>query len=251
MSLPRVFVATVLNLSAEFELDRNESAHLVKVLRLKDGAEFEVVDAHGSLFLARILRADPAATTAQVVRALPAAGEPSIKVVLVQGLPKGDKMDLVVQKATELGVAEIVPLACQHSVARYDPSKAAQKVSRWQKIAAEAAAQADRLIIPRVWPVQQLSELLAHEAFGQGLHLLAAEKSAAPLKQVLRAAPSRPDRIVIYIGPEGSFSESELAVLSKLAKPVSLGPRILRTETAGLAMISMIMYEYDQIMPRG
>ncbi len=250
MSLPRVFVSTVLASPAQFQLARNESTHLVTVLRLKDGAKFEVVDANGRLFLAKMLRADPATATAQVVDELSSSAEPIVKVVLVQGLPKGDKMDWVVQKATELGVSEIVPLACQHSVVRYDAGKAAQKVNRWQKVASEAAAQADRLIIPRVWQIQQLSELMADVAFKQGIHLVADENSDLSLKQVLREVTSLPpERIVIYIGPEGSFSDSERILMNNLAKPVSLGQRILRTETAGLALLSMIMYEYDQIMP--
>ncbi|MBO8127420.1 MAG: 16S rRNA (uracil(1498)-N(3))-methyltransferase [Firmicutes bacterium] len=248
MSWPRVFTGIVgLKPGDKVTLDGADSRHLVKVLRLSSGDQFELVS-EARLYLASLRVADSREAEAEVLVELPKESEPELEVVLVQGLPKGDKMDLIVQKATELGVSAVIPLEVERSVVHYSGDKARKKVERWQKIAREAAKQSGRLKIPQVSQVMGLTELARDVQFWEGLHILAWEGAAKPLKEILRTGAERPKRVVIYIGPEGSFSDSERElILSKGAEAVSLGPRILRTETAGIALTSMIMYEYDQI----
>lgn len=251
MSIPRIFVPDKVDPAKPVQLPAQEAYHLVKVLRLAKGDHFELVDGAGVLFLALIEEADPQNATAQITSVQTANSEPKVRVTLVQGLPKGDKLEWVIQKATELGVAEVIPLEVEHAVVKYTGEKAVKKVERWRKIAAEASKQADRLQIPWVTEVKSLPQLADQEEFWEGLHLLASEASSVDLKKTLQEAgrDALPERVVIYIGPEGSFSQSELDLLiSHGVQPVSLGPRILRTETAGLALLSMIMYEFDQII---
>lgn len=248
MSLPRIFLSRQLASGQITSISPDQAHHLITVLRLQPGNHIEVVDATGQLFLAALVGTDLDAATVRVLEPITRSQEPTLEVILVQGLPKADKMDWLVQKATELGVARIVPLATEHSVVNYTGNKAVAKVERWQRIAEAAAKQADRLKIPEIDPIRSLAQLVAEPQFWTGLHLLAWEGSQNPLKKILQATRPRPERIVIYIGPEGSFSHSEREILlAEGASDISLGPRILRTETAGLALLSMIMYEYDQL----
>ena len=155
-------------------------------------------------------------------------------------------MDFIIQKAVELGVSRIVPLAMEHSVVRYDGDKANKKRERWQKIAESAAKQSKRDIIPKVADVETIDKLMAD--CGCTVKIIAYEcEDRQGLKQVLQKN-QQTDSILIIIGPEGGISETELnAARNGGAVPVSLGRRILRAETAGLTALSAILYEFDEL----
>ena len=170
----------------------------------------------------------------------PSLGEPGAKVTVCQCLPKGDKLETVVQKAVELGAYEIWPLYSSRCVSRPDPKSMEKKTARLQKIAQEAAQQSGRGAVPRVLPAANLKEAL-EAAAGQGTALFFYEAGQGSLKQALRAAG---DRLFLFVGPEGGFAPEEAELARSLgAEVLTLGRRILRTETAPLAALSAIFYE--------
>ena len=171
---------------------------------------------------------------------VPQPGEPGAKVTVCQCLPKGDKLETVVQKAVELGAYEIWPLYSSRCVSRPDPKSMEKKTARLQKIAREAAQQSGRGAVPRVLPAANLKEAL-EAAAGQGTALFFYEAGQGSLKQALRAAG---DRLFLFVGPEGGFAPEEAELARSLgAEVLTLGRRILRTETAPLAALSAIFYE--------
>ena len=173
---------------------------------------------------------------------VPTISEPSVSVTLYQGLPKSDKMDSVVQKAVEMGVTRIVPMLTQRCVSRPDQKSAQKKVERWQKISVEAAKQCGRDDVPEVAPVMSFTELV--DAYADTRFIIPYEQETAPLSEACHDV--RTGDAVIAIGPEGGYAEKEIAYATQhlaWCRTVSLGPRILRAETASLAALSIIMYE--------
>lgn len=221
--------------------------HITKVLRLNVGDMVSVCAGEGQDYQVELTEVAKEVVRGQVISVQPSQGEPHTKVVLVQGLPKGDKLEYIIQKCTELGVHEIWPVVTQRTVVQLDEKKASQRQQRWQRVALEACKQAGRGIIPQVQPLQKWSQLwtkLPQDALvilpwesAQGQHL----------KQVLEAsAPGK--TIYICIGPEGGFEYGEVQMAeSHGAHVVTLGSRILRTETAGMAALAMTMYQFGDL----
>lgn len=168
------------------------------------------------------------------------------KIYLFQGIPKADKMEWIVQKSVELGVFEVIPVAVKRCVVKLDEKKAAAKVNRWQGIAEAAAKQCKRGMIPTVREPMSMKEAAAY-AGGMNVKLIPYELAddMARTKQIIEAI--RPgESVAVFIGPEGGFEESEVAeALAAGIEPVTLGKRILRTETAGLAVLSWLMYHLE------
>ncbi|MDO5377247.1 MAG: 16S rRNA (uracil(1498)-N(3))-methyltransferase [Clostridia bacterium] len=223
-------------------LSAEDSRHAVRVLRLEPGDEIEIVAAPRR-FLARIEQADEARVTARLVSELKST-EAKTRLTLYQGLPKADKMELIVQKCTELGVARVVPVAMERSVVRLEGKDAQKRAERWQKIAREAVKQCARAEVPEVSAPQRLAAL--KEELG-ALDLLIVPWEDArdgSLASCLASyAGKEALRVGILIGPEGGISAQEAAWLNKEAggRLVTLGPRILRTETAGIAAVAVTM----------
>ena len=180
------------------------------------------------------------------------AVELPVRITLFQGLPKADKMELIVQKTVELGVSEIVPVSMERCVVQLDAKKYAKKQERWQAIAEAAAKQSRRGRIPRIGALMDMKEALAYAAqmemavipyeLAEGME--ATRSFMERLKE--RAAAEDGLRLAIFIGPEGGFTEAEVAEAEQAgALPISLGRRILRTETAGMAFLAMIGYQLE------
>ena len=165
------------------------------------------------------------------------------RIHLFQALPKGDKMEYVIQKAVELGVYRVIPVASARCVVKLDGKKAASKVQRWQGIARAAAQQSRRALVPQVGQVAGFREAL-EEAAGMDVKLIPYELAEDMAKTRALLEKIRPGgQAAVFIGPEGGFAESEIALaLERGVEPVTLGRRILRTETAGLAVLSWILY---------
>lgn len=223
-------------------LGAEDSRHAVRVLRLEAGDEIEIVAAPRR-FLARVERADEERVTARVTAELRST-EADTRLVLYQGLPKADKMELIVQKSTELGVARLVPVAMERSVTRLEGKDAPKKAERWQKIAREAVKQCARALVPEVSVPQRLAAL---EEELRALDVLIVPWEDARDGSIAAClapfAGRKALRVGILIGPEGGISPREAEWLRETAggKLVTLGPRILRTETAGLAAIAITM----------
>lgn len=168
------------------------------------------------------------------------------KISLYQGLPKADKMELIVQKAVELGVSEIIPVSAGRSVVKLDEKKAKAKVSRWQGIAEAAAKQSRRGIIPKVTEVMSVKEAVAH-AGSMDVKLIPYElaEDMEKTKEIISGIRSG-ESVAIFIGPEGGFEEKEIAAAMEGGfLPITLGKRILRTETAGFTVLAWLMYHLE------
>ena len=226
-------------------LAEEDARHACTVLRMKPGQQAEIIR-DGERWAAEFLSLSSREASLKLLSPLPST-EPSLSVTLYQGLPKSDKMDLIVQKAVELGVTRIVPVLMDRCVSRPDPKDSARKVERWRKIAREACKQSGRCLLPEVSGILSLKEILRDPEL-PGANIVPWENadSCGPLA----FSRSHPDlsSVGILIGPEGGIDSSEIEFLSSSGFiPVTLGKRILRTETAGLAAISAIMCLYGEM----
>ncbi|MEG1847101.1 MAG: 16S rRNA (uracil(1498)-N(3))-methyltransferase [Lachnospiraceae bacterium] len=169
------------------------------------------------------------------------------KVYLFQGLPKADKMELIIQKAVELGVYEIIPMATKRAVVKLDEKKAKNKIERWQAIAEAAAKQSKRRVIPKITDVMTMTEAIAY-AGEMDVKLIPYELAEGMIhtKDIMDSLQAE-QTIAVFIGPEGGFDEMEIqAAIDAGMSPITLGKRILRTETAGFTMLAWIMYQLEQ-----
>ena len=239
----RFFVPQLYN--EEMYIEGVDARHISKVLRMQPGAQLQIVSDDGVSAVAEITAIDSERVTVRCLKKLAESHEPRVKLVLAQGLAKGEKMDFIIQKAVEMGAYSVIPVAMEHSVVRLDGAKAAKKVERWQKIAESAAKQSKRDIIPEVQPVKSMAEMLAKCSCQTKIIAYECEERLS-LKAALKAAEEAGgiSELLLIIGPEGGISEGELEQARQAgAVPVSLGRRILRAETAGLVAISAIFYE--------
>ena len=223
-------------------LNSEDSAHALRVLRLGEGDEIELVCAP-ERYLAVIENADMDGVSVRVMGELRPT-EAKTRVTLYQGLPKADKMEMIAQKTTELGVHAIQPVAMERCVVKLEGKDAGKKVERWQKIAREAVKQCARVDVPEIREVKKLSALMDDFAVLDVLIVPWEDARDGSIKACLAPFDGQEALSVgILIGPEGGISEKEAAWLAESAnaKLVTLGPRILRTETAAIAAITMAM----------
>lgn len=222
-------------------LEGDDVKHITKVLRLGIGDRISVCDGEGTDYICAVSETGKDFVAADIIEKMPNTNESNIQITLYQGLPKGDKMDYIIQKSVELGVNTIVPVAMKRTVVKL--KNTSPKEQRWQRIAEEAAKQSMRGIIPSVESAVSFDDMVS--AFREDtLYILPYEnESHTRLKQVL-ADNREYTKIGIIIGPEGGFEEDEVAKASQCgAHAVTLGPRILRCETAPVAAVAAVMYE--------
>lgn len=222
---------------ARLTLDTRRSHHLVRVLRLGPGAPVEVCDGIGGRFAAVIDTADPKACVLRLEAPLARHTESPLSITLAQCLSTADKMDWTIEKAVELGAHRLVPLASERSQVRLDAARAARKLEHWQRIVEAACMQSDRAWLPVVDPVRAFGDYVG-QADQAARRLILAPGARLPLAGA-GVDTSRP--IILLVGPESGFGDSELSLaLARGFEAVSLGPRTLRTETAGLAAIAVL-----------
>lgn len=222
--------------------------HIAKVLRLKEGDELRLCDGESREWSARIVSIGKKAVLAELVSPVAVDTEPDCRITLYQGIQKSGKFETVVQKGVELGVCAFVPFNCERAVAK-PWSESDSRCIRYSRVALEAAKQCGRGIVPTVAPPISFDELCERIGRQELALLLWEEERERSLKDALRAAKSARD-IAVIVGPEGGISKDEAKRLSGCgAVSVSLGGRILRTETAGPAAAAMILYEKDDMAP--
>lgn len=227
-------------------IEGSDVNHIKNVLRMKCGEKIRISSAAGRNFYCEIAELSGEVVRADIIEELEEDTELPNKIYLFQGLPKSDKMELIVQKAVELGVHEIIPVAMKNCVVKLDDKKAASKVNRWQEIAKSAAKQSKRSLIPVV--EMPMSYKLAVERAKELDVVLVPyenERGMQATREVM-AAIEPGQSIGIFIGPEGGFDSSEVEFVRENAHLISLGNRILRTETAGLATLAMLIYQLEQ-----
>lgn len=218
--------------------------HIKNVLRMRVGEEMRISDNAGSDFYCAIKNFESEKIVLTVLREAEGT-EPSLKITLFQGLPKGDKMELVIQKAVELGVSEIIPVAMKHCVVKLDEKRAKSKQSRWQAIAESAAKQSKRSIIPTVGMPMEFAQAVAY-AGKLDIRILPYEnqRGMEHTREVFGSI-AKGASVGIFIGPEGGYDSTEIELAKEDMEMVSLGSRILRTETAGLCALSMLQYAVE------
>ncbi|HIX62815.1 MAG TPA: 16S rRNA (uracil(1498)-N(3))-methyltransferase [Candidatus Mediterraneibacter colneyensis] len=220
--------------------------HMKNVLRMRQGEEVKISDGEGKVYRCRVGAYEDGRAVLDILEELEADTELPSEIWLFQGLPKGDKMDWIVQKAVELGVYRIVPFRASRSVVKLDEKKAGKKCGRWQTVAKGAAEQSGRGLIPEVGQVQDFREALRTAgSLDRILIPYELERGMAETVKVIEdIAPGQ--SVGIFIGPEGGFEKEEIELaVQHGAVPVSLGKRILRTETAGLTALSILMYHLE------
>ena len=247
MKRPRFFLQADLTDGNNYRLDDSDARHIRDVLRMRAGEEIVLSDGAGKSFAAVLDVVGRSGVSCVVKGLLSEAVSSYPRITLVQGLPKGDKMDLIVQKGTELGLYGIIPLLSERVVVKLTEEKLFKRRERWQRIATEAAKQCRRTDVPligspRAWP-EALEELPQ-----TAVALLPWEdEETETLKSFLRERHSPPE-IFFFIGPEGGFSSSEVEEARKYGvRTVGLGPRILRTETAGIAVAAMLLFQWSDL----
>lgn len=221
--------------------------HLINVLRITKGEEFAVSNGEDMReYRCSLLSADGDVAVCEIRFIKESDIELPVKVHLYQGIPKGDKMELIIQKMVELGVYDITPVAMSRCIAKLDDKKEKNKISRWNAISEAAAKQSKRKIIPTVRNPLSFKEAI-REASSSTVRLIPYELSEGMdrTRSILKSLKNE-DEISFFIGPEGGISEEEIEYARAAGfEPVTLGKRILRTETAGLTLMAFIMYETE------
>jgi 16S rRNA (uracil1498-N3)-methyltransferase len=247
--VPRFFVDQKLE-PGTFILKGEDVHHIKDVLRLLPGDQIVLCDSAGSECSSRIEGYSPGSVMLTILDCVPGRTEPPYQVTLFQGLPKGDKMDAIIQKAVELGAMRIVPVRCSRSVPKITPAEAVKKTARWQRIAGAAASQCGRGKLPEVSLLADFAQA-AGEASSAAIRLMPWEGERSKSirdyleKDMSQPVTGQPVTISILIGPEGGFSADEVELARQAGiQTVTIGRRILRTETAGAAVLAMLIYQF-------
>ncbi len=244
--MPRFYVPNPQIEKGMLKVEGQEVRHIRRVLRLRAGDGIVVFDGSGKEYGGRIVEEGPASVLIEIQNITSPGRESPLEVTLAQSLLKGEKMDYVIQKATELGVKEIIPFFSFRSVPLLDKSKRLKRYHRWERIAVEASKQCGRGAIPRIEPLQDYLEILQAPS-PDCLRLILWEKEGAGLKEILKKAMGK-KKIFFIVGPEGGVSDEEVEHARRAGFiPVNLGKRILRSETASLCLLSILQYEWGDL----
>jgi len=240
----RLFVPAEKWIGALAVVEGEPHRHLARVLRARPGDKVTLFDGRGGEADAEVLAIERDQTTLSLGARRQVAAPAGPRVVLLQSLARGEKMDFIVQKTTELGVHEIVPIAAGRSVARLPGAEATPRRARWEKIAQEAARQCGRADVPAIAAPRSLADAVASSDGNQPDHLRLAlweGSRGRPLRAAL--ADRAPNAVTLLVGPEGGFAEEEIAAAAQSGfEIVGLGPRILRVETAAVVAVALVQF---------
>jgi 16S rRNA (uracil1498-N3)-methyltransferase len=249
MRLTRVYVETVLTPGAVVELPRETASHLAKVLRARSGDSLILFGGDGREYAGAVESVRGSRVTASVGDGAEVDRESPLAITLVQCVPRGDRMDFIVQKATELGVTRIVPVLSQRSVVRLDAAQAESKAAHWRAVVVNACEQCGRNRLPAIAaPVPLIEYLGSSAAAGAGTpaarFVLEPDLEAAAAPAALETAA----HIAVAVGPEGGFADEELEAFRIAGfRKLWLGPRILRTETAAIAALTWLQTRFGDM----
>ncbi len=220
--------------------------HIRNVLRMKPGEQVRISNQRGRDFLCSVATLSEQEVLLNIEQRDIKNTELPSQIYLFQGIPKGERMETVIEKAVELGVYEIIPVAMKYCVVKLDEKKAQKKVARWQEIARSAAKQSKRSLIPQIHPIMSFREAAAYAM--QCDRCLVPYENEEGMAAARRAFEHLTDAgsISVFIGPEGGFASEEIDALRDQAQVLSLGARILRTDTAAITMLSLLMMKLEQ-----
>ncbi|PLR93812.1 16S rRNA (uracil(1498)-N(3))-methyltransferase [Bacillus sp. T33-2] len=232
-----------------FYLKGGDFHHIVRVMRMNEGAEIICVDPVGKSALCKIAEITDETVAAEIVKWIEGSSELPVHITIASGLPKGDKLEWIIQKGTELGAFQFVPFIASRSVVKWDDKKSAKKVERWQKIAREAAEQSHRTRVPEICTPVNIHQLV-NESPNYDYKLIAYEEEARQGESSVLASTfsklGEGESLLVVFGPEGGLAAEEIALLKEHGfVPCGLGPRILRTETAPLYVLSAASYHFE------
>lgn len=245
--MPRFFVEEENIKDNIITLYGDDAGHISRVLRSKIGEMLTVCDGSGNDYEAEIIEISDNTVKLEIKATAFSDSEPSVKITLFQGLPKGDKMELIIQKCVELGVYSIIPVNTERSIVKLDKNKEKKKIERWQKVSESAAKQSGRGIVPKIGQVLNFSDALK-KALELNMSMIPYElEENRGLKEFLDDYRTKGAKTLgIFIGPEGGFAIDEIEkALNSGVLPVTLGKRILRTETAGMTAIANTLFYLD------
>ncbi len=239
--MPRFFIESA-PASDLITLTGDDAHHITRVLRMKTGENLTICDGRGTDYQCTLTDTEGGQVHCQINTRMPSRGEPKTEVTLFMALPKGDKMDFIVQKAVELGASYIVPYVASRCVSRPDGKALVRKIERWRKIAREAAQQCGRGRVPEVMECVDFAAAVQRTAQTEMPLFFYEMEQETSVRTVLHSRPFA--SAALMIGPEGGFAEEEARMAQENGlTPVSLGPRILRCETAPLAALTAVLYE--------
>jgi 16S rRNA (uracil1498-N3)-methyltransferase len=244
--MPRFYVPQPRVEKGMLKIEGDEVRHIRKVLRLKRGDEIVVFNGSGKEYGGTIVEEGPSSVVITIQNIFSSKTESQLEITLAQSLLKGDKMDYLIQKATELGAKEIIPFFSSRSVPLLEKSRRLKRYHRWERIAVEASKQCGRGVVLKIEPLQDYSEILT-TASPDSLRLILWEREGVRLKEALERSKEK-TKIFFIIGPEGGLSEEEVDQAKRNGfTPVTLGRRILRSETASLCLVSILQYEWGDM----
>lgn len=242
MRVPRIYTSSPLSEGCTTALDESAAQHVGRVLRMQPGQELRLFNGDGHDYPATITNASKKQVDVQVGTPVANATESSLDIVLGQTLSKGDRMDYAVQKAVEMGVTRIVPLTTERCDVKLKGDREDKRLRHWQSVAISAAEQCGRARVPEILPVMTLVEWFEHTT-DCDLRLVLHHRTEQSLDSM-----NKPARVALMIGPEGGLSPEEIAAAENSGfLPVALGPRVLRTETAPIAAMSLCQWLWGDI----
>jgi 16S rRNA (uracil1498-N3)-methyltransferase len=233
---PRIYTPETLTLNSRLDLEAQASTHLVKVLRLKEGAEIRLFNGDGCEYLACLTVAGKKNAQVEITQVLSTESKISFPLHLGQVVSKGDRMDFTIQKATELGITDITPLWSERCDVRLKGERLEKKMEHWKKVAISACEQSGRNIIPTIHPAMTYHEWAT--SIESDVKLVLHTRDQKPLADL-----KAPTSVALLVGPEGGITDEEVELcIQQGFTGLTLGPRILRTETAALAALSLFQY---------
>ena len=248
MPASRLYVDSALAADTRITLPDAAARHVGRVLRCRPGDELTLFDGRGGEFAATVDEVSKRGVVVSVGGRRSHDVESPLALRLIQGVSRGDRMDTVVQKATELGVTRISPLVSERTVVRLDEERAEKRIAHWRRVAISACEQCGRNRLPQVDPPASLAEVLGAAPPAGSARLLLSPKARAGLGDPGRP---RPATVELLIGPEGGFSAAEAALAGEAGfEGISLGPRVLRTETAAIAALALVQAAWGDLGPR-
>ena len=244
MSVPRIFVDEVIQPHREIELADDRARYLGRVLRLGGGDAVTLFDGSGREFEAEIIVPGKNRVVVAVKAGADRNLESPLRIHLLQGISRGERMDVVVQKATELGVARITPLLTEYSVVKLDDKRAKKKLAHWLGVARSACEQCGRNVLPDIDEPMALRSWLGGNVDSTGTRVMLVPDATGSI----RSTPPGDGELTVLVGPEGGFSGTEVELAGSVDfRPVGFGPRILRTETAALAILAGLQTLYGDL----
>jgi len=243
----RFYHSKPINLNETIVMDDFASHHALKVMRLKNNDQLILFNGDGSDYTGQVINITKRQVEVSIKSKKNIGSESNLKVIILQALTSSDKMDLIIQKTTELGISEIQPIVCERSIVKIKKDKIEKKLSHWRQVAIAACEQCGRAEIPKIREPENIIKYLERVMESdKDTKIILSPEAAQSLDNII---PNSKQAIKVLIGPEGDFTKQELDLsIQKGFSPIKIGPRILRTETAPITILSILQYKYGDIV---